>query len=103
MQQYAHYNPNDGFIFCITDSDSMDYIIPITDAQYNAYLESPDTWRVNLETLKLYQVDAPNPGNSTETPPVLTTESRLSALEENDATQYETIGTILEDILPGLN
>lgn len=57
MQRYVHFSPVGGTILCVTESDSMDYIIPITDEQYQAYLQAPDTWCVNLETLQLYQVE----------------------------------------------
>jgi hypothetical protein len=99
MQKYIHYNPTDGSIFCITNSDSMDFIIPIFDEQYEAYLQSPDTWRVNLETLELYQVDPIVP---IEQPNVVSIESRVEALEESNTIQNETVGSILEDILPGI-
>jgi hypothetical protein len=100
MQRYAHYNPTCGTILCITESDSMDYITPITEEQYQAYRQASETWRVDLETMELYQVE-PVPVEENPTP-AISTDERVSALEANDATQDETIGIILEDILPGL-
>jgi hypothetical protein len=97
--QYAHFHPLCGVILDITESDSMDYIISITDEQYQAYLESPDTWRVNLETLQLYQ-DESFPVVSGGEP--VTLDSRVSVLEESDSVQNETMGAILEEIIPGL-